>query len=114
MSDDMQGIKDELTAQAASTIRLSAIQSANLMESIKSSLLIGPLKDALRCIICHDTIRVTPAHLALCCRQIICCGECRPQITATTCPHCRAENFRAIPLTAFDSVINILDSINAP
>lgn len=106
ISTDLNAIKEEMSTN---TIRVS---SANISSSIRSLLLVEPLKQALHCIICHDVVRVAPLSISLCCKQVIACGNCTPHLINTdTCPHCRADNFRTINFPVFDSVIDVLAGI---
>jgi len=77
----------------------------------RALLLLEPLREALRCLICRDTVLdPAPLHFALCCRQLIGCQGCVERLE-DECPHCRAENFRTIAITNFDFVQAILSEI---
>ena len=105
MSENINSMREEV---ANNTIRVS---SSSLSSAIRSLLLIEPLKQAFRCIICQDIVRITPLSISLCCKQIIACGSYFPHLTTDTCPHCRAENFRTIEMPVFDNVVNVLSDI---
>ena len=82
-------------------------QSRALEEAIWSSQLIGPLKDALKCLICQG-ICVSPIKASLCCKQFLGCKSCVDNWDRPMCPHCRSEDYSTIEFTAFEAVWEIL------
>ena len=82
-------------------------QSRALEEAIWSSQLIGPLKDALKCLICQG-ICVSPIKASLCCKQFLGCESCVHNWDRPMCPHCRSEDYSTIEFTAFEAVLESL------
>ena len=82
-------------------------QSRALEEAIWSSQLIGPLKDALKCLICQG-ICVSPIKASLCCKQFLGCKSCVDNWDRPMCPHCRSEDYSTIEFTAFEAVLESL------
>ena len=82
-------------------------QSRALEEAIWSSQLIGPLKDALKCLICQG-ICVSPIKASLCCKQFLGCESCVDNWDRPMCPHCRSEDYSTIEFTAFEAVLESL------
>ena len=83
-------------------------QSRALEEAIWSSQLIGPLKNALNCLICQR-ICVSPIKALLCCKQFLGCKSCVDNWNQPMCPHCRSEDYSTIKFTAFEAVLEILN-----
>lgn len=82
-----------------------------LQESISTIRLVGPLKDALRCLYCRGTSR-PPVIYGLCCGQVIGCGECHLHYDGETCIHCRSNEFSTIQLRFFDALLEIMHQLN--
>ena len=82
-------------------------RSRALEEAIWSSQLIGPLKDALKCLICQG-ICVSPIKASLCCKQFLGCKSCVDNWNWPTCPHCWSEDYPTIEFTVFETILEIL------
>ena len=81
----------------------------DFMKNIRSTMLVSPLKDVFKYMICRSIVS-PPAMFSLCCKQIIGCKECTEQINQR-CPHCRAEanaNYSLIELSIFNQIIDLL------
>ena len=82
-------------------------QSRALEEAIWSSQLLGPLKNALKCLICQG-ICVSPIKASLCGKQFLGCKSCVDNWDRAMCSHCRSEDYSMIEFTAFEAVLEIL------
>ena len=83
------------------------IEDNILEEAIWSSQLKGPLKDALKCLICQG-ICASPIKASLCCKEFLGCKSCVDNMDRPMCPHCRSEDYSTIEFTAFEAVLEIL------
>ena len=83
-------------------------RSRALEEAIWSSQLIGPLKDALKCLICQG-ICVSPIKASLCCKQFLGCKSCVDNWDRPMCLHCRSEDYSTIEFTTFEAALEILN-----
>ena len=86
-----------------------------LKQNIRSSLLVNPLKDLFRCIICRSIV-TPPTVISLCCKQILGCKACFGQLqnqqqNQQRCPHCRDENSPSIELGIFDVILTVLEDL---
>jgi len=105
---DIQELKQTLIIN---TIHLNTPgDMSSLQIAIKSTLLINPLKEAFKCLICHGIIQTSPTYFSTCCKQLIACSECIPRL-GIECPHCRSEDFETIAVNTFDSVIATLGRV---
>ena len=83
------------------------IEDSVLEEAIWSSQLKGPLKDALKCLICLG-ICVSTIKASLCCKQFLGCKSCVDNRDRPMCLNCRSEDYSTIEFTAFEVVLEIL------
>ena len=73
----------------------------------RSSQLIVPLEDALKCLICQG-ICVSPIKASLCCKQFLGCKSCLDNWNWPICPHCWSEDYPTIEFTVFETILEIL------
>lgn len=87
-----------------------AFDAVALSRSIRTTLLVKPLKELFTCIICRAIVS-PPTMITSCCKQIIGCKSCIDQLGQhTVCSHCRG-NVSYLEMNKFNAVLQILNEI---
>ncbi|XP_057300950.1 uncharacterized protein LOC130635599 [Hydractinia symbiolongicarpus] len=77
---------------------------------LKSTLLIEPLKETFKCVVCQD-ISASPIAISMCCKQVLGCSTCVDQWTELRCPHCRNEFYETVTVNVFENILAILNNL---